>query len=177
MSRLVDLTGKTFGKLTVVSLLPARAKNRQAQWRCRCSCGKWVPVVSGSNLRSGNTASCGCDSKDIASETGRRNKTHGLAGESGSHHYRRWGSIKQRTRNPNAHNYPNYGGRGISFHQPWADSFILFKTWLDENLGPCPEGYSLDRIDNNGNYEPSNLRWASAKAQSRNRRPKNWSKK
>jgi len=170
MSRIKDLTGQTFGKLTVVSLLPNRASNRKTQWRCRCSCGNWAPCVQGGHLKSGNTTSCGCEQKRRAGEAGKANRTHGLSGQTGNAHYRRWASIKQRTGNPNARNYPNYGGRGIRLHEPWVKDFISFKTWLDDNLGPCPEGFSLDRINNDGNYEPSNLRWASAKQQKENQR-------
>lgn len=158
-----DLTGQTFGELTVVSLLPTKAKNGASQWRCRCSCGNWSPCVLGGNLTSGGVRTCGC-SKSAASTT------HGMSGKSGNNHYVRWTGIKKRTGCLSNKDYPRYGGRGIKLHQPWAESFIAFKTWLDENLGPCPDGYTLDRIDNDGNYEPNNLRWASAKQQRSNRR-------
>lgn len=162
-----DLTGQTFGKLTVVSLLPTRTKFRKTQWRCRCACGGWAPCVIGGHLKSGNTTSCGCEQKRLAAKQFR---THGLSLQTGNAHYTRWRNIKQRTGNPNAPNYPHYGGRGIKMYPGWFNDFIAFKTWLDENLGPCPEGFSLDRIDNDGNYEPNNLRWASAKQQNSNQR-------
>ena len=125
------------------------------------------PLFRGSHLRSGNTASCGCYHKKRVSET---SKTHGLTGKTGNSHYTRWMNIKARTANPNNSNYQNYGERGIKMYPAWFNNFILFKTWLDENLGPCPDGYSLDRIDNDGHYCPSNLRWASAKTQNNNQR-------
>ena len=172
MSKIKDLTGQTFGKLTAVSLLPTRSKDGKALWRCRCSCGNWAPAVVGNNLTrpTGGTKSCGCERREAASKLGAAGRTHGLAHKSGNAHYQRWASIKQRTGNPKLANYKHYGGRGIKMYPAWFNSFIFFKAWLDENLGPCPEGYSLDRIDNDGNYEPDNLRWASAKQQTNNRR-------
>ena len=167
-----DLTGQTFGKLTVVSLLPTRAKNGKAQWRCRCSCGNWSPCVVSNNLLRGYTTSCGCVRDESAAKNGRSTKTHGLTGQTGNAHYARWRGMKGRTANPNRTDYKNYGGRGIRLHQQWEESFVEFKAWLDENLGPCPEGFSLDRIDNDGHYEPGNLRWASKTHQNRNRRKK-----
>ena len=164
MANIKDITGQVFGKLTVVSLLPARTKSKggHAQWRCRCACGNWVPHVDGTSLRRGKTKSCGCHKIESSIKHGCRKGGH--KGE----HYNRWSSIKQRTSNPKNKNWSRYGGRGIEMHEPWFDSFILFKKWLDDNLGPCPEGCTLDRIDNDGNYEPNNLRWATAEQQRRN---------
>ncbi len=159
MARIKDITGRVFDRLTVVSLLPARTlSGGRAQWRCRCYCGEWVPCVDGDSLRSGRTRSCGCRKLDLATRHGGRNGPH----------YSRWCSIKQRTGNPKNTSYARYGGRGINIYGPWSESFISFKNWLDENLGPCPEGCTLDRIDNDGNYEPDNLRWATAKQQREN---------
>ncbi len=85
-------------------------------------------------------------------------------------HYLRvtWRGIKYRTTNPNCASYPRYGGRGIKFHTPWLNSFDLFKSYIVKELGERPEGYSIDRIDNDGNYEPGNVRWASAAVQKQN---------
>lgn len=82
----------------------------------------------------------------------------------------RWQSIKQRCYNPNAVNYADYGGRGIAMHEPWVNDSRAFLQWLDDNLGPCPEGLTLDRIDNHRGYEPGNLRWATWREQLANRR-------
>lgn len=163
MPKKVETVGKTFGLLTVVNELPERSNSKRRHYRCRCACGGWALCVRGDNLRGGRTRSCGCENKRVLA-------THGLSGQSGNSHYSRWRNIKNRTGNQKAHNYLHYGGRGISFHKPWADSFILFKSWLDDNLGPCPEGWTLDRIDNDGDYEAGNLRWASAKTQRHNQR-------
>ena len=170
MPRKVEMIGKTFGRLTVVNELPTRAKCGQKLYRCRCTCGGWSPAVRGRSLRTGETKSCGCINREMAAKMGKSGVVHGLSDKSGNSHYRRWSSIKMRTGNPNHMAYKNYGGRGIKLHEPWEKDFISFKTWLDDNLGPCPDGHSLDRIDNDGDYEPSNLRWASRKTQNSNRR-------
>ncbi len=165
-----DLTGQTFGRLTVVGLLPERTKTGQTQWRCRCSCGGWVLCVIGGNLTSGNTTSCGCRKSEVAVENGRTQLTHGMTKKTGNWHYKRWDSMKQRTGNRNAPNYKDYGERGVKVYPGWFNNFVAFKAWLDENLGPCPEGSSLDRIDANGHYCPGNIRWATNKQQRGNRR-------
>ncbi len=84
--------------------------------------------------------------------------------------YGTWQGMKGRCLNPTDRQYRNYGGRGISVHSDWRDDFPAFRDWVEANLGKRPEGYSLDRIDNDGNYEPGNLRWASARTQAGNRR-------
>lgn len=84
-------------------------------------------------------------------------------------HYNRWEMMKRRCLNPKHHAYGIYGARGIKIYSPWIHDFSLFNDWLNSALGPCPEGHSLDRIDNNGNYEPGNLRWADQKTQNENR--------
>jgi len=173
MPALRDLMGQTFGRITVVSLLPERSKNGKTQWRCRCSCGEWAPCVIGTDLTTGNTRSCGCLQKEVATRSLVKQTTHGLSGKSGNSHYTRWVGIKQRTTNPNAANYHNYGGRGIFMHHTWIEAgkgFERFKWYLDTVLGPCPEGMSLDRKDNDQGYEPGNLQWATQSQQLGNRR-------
>ncbi len=159
-----DLTGMKFGKLTVIE----RAENPKSEkvcWRCKCECGKET-VVTRTNLTSGHTVSCGCLQKEVAA--GFRFK-HGFAG---TKIYRIWLNMKTRCHNPNAINYGNYGGRGIKVCERWLDFQNFYEDVSKlEHFGE--EGYSLDRIDNNGNYEPNNVRWASAKFQGRNTRVNN----
>ena len=170
MPRLKDLTGRSFGRLVVVSLLPARSKSGNTQWRCRCACGNWNPCVTGSALLNGSIVSCGCYGRQ---ESGRRligNRLGLKHGKSGTSNYHRWENMKARTSKPSHPSYHHYGGRGIKMHDLWFNSFTEFDTWIAENLGDCPDGYSIDRIDVDGNYEPSNVRWADARTQTENRR-------
>ena len=164
MAKSIDLTGKTFGMLTVVSKLPSRVGVRKSvAWRCRCECGNWSPCVVGNNLRSGNTISCGCQSSRLKAT----NSTHG---ESNTYWIWMWDNMKKRCYNESNQDYKNYGGRGIEVHAGWANDSCAFISWMKENLGDRPDGHSLDRIDPNKNYEPGNLRWADARTQSQNRR-------
>lgn len=84
-------------------------------------------------------------------------------------HLKRWEGMKARCLNPDHKSFDDYGGRGIKIHPPWINSFKLFDTYLKKNLGDCPQGYTLDRIDNDGDYRPGNLRWADPRQQSFNK--------
>ena len=158
-SVLIDVAGQRFGKLTVISRNYERrvGYTRSAWWNCRCECGRQT-VVRGADLRNGNSKSCGCT---------RGNKpTHGL---SHSSEYFVLSTARQRCTNPNVEQYKNYGGRGIRFN---FKSVGEATKWVLDNLGRRPVGCSLDRIDNDGNYEPGNLRWATDEQQINNQRRK-----
>jgi hypothetical protein len=125
------------------------------------------------NLRAGRAKSCGCWKRErtatIVSETRWKN-SHGRARGEKDELYRLWLRINRRCHNPNADNYRWYGGRGIRVCEEWWHDAGAFIRYVEETLGPRPEGMSIDRIDNDGNYEPGNLQWADPVMQARNRR-------
>ena len=151
-----DLTGQRFTRLTVTG--PFGRRGTKVAWNTVCDCG--VTGVATSNaLRTGNTKSCGC----LKALAGKHLVTHGLTATR-SHGI--WKAAKQRCFNANAHNYKHYGGRGITMCARWCDSFQAFF----DDMGECPPGLSLERIDNEGNYEPGNCRWATQAEQVQNTR-------
>lgn len=160
MSKIKDLTGQKFTRLTVLGLHETRAK--KSYWHCVCECGNNL-ITRSDALTSGRARSCGCLQKESASNVCKsRNTTHG---KSRSRTYRIWCGMVTRCTNTNLPYFNNYGGRGISICERW----LTFENFIAD-MGECPPGLSIDRIDVNGNYEPSNCRWVDTKTQSRNTR-------
>lgn len=153
----VRIDGFVFGRLTVVG--EASPNGKKSFWICRCSCGA-EKTVRLDHLRSGRVVSCGCFRSEAAKK---RKKTHGL---SGTRPYRIWRDMINRCHYDKYKERHLYGGRGIVVCDRWRNSFDSFYS----DMGQPPDGKSIDRINPDGNYEPGNCRWATAKEQAANRR-------
>ncbi len=156
MTRFNDLTGRKFGRLTAIKLLPKTQKH--SHWLCQCECGA-TKGVRGQHLTAGLINSCGCLRREITSQ---RLTTHGM------HHtkiYQSWCKMRSRCENQNNNRYDRYGGRGISICERWS----IFQNFLDDMGITWVDGATIERRDNNGNYDLSNCLWIPRNEQAKNR--------
>lgn len=155
-----NLIGKTFGFLTVIALGESTTNSQGRsvkQWLCKCDCGT-LKLLKTSNLNAGNVFSCGCKTAEMKLMA---NQKHGMAQ---TPIYNCWANMKQRCYNVKHPHFDRYGGRGIRVCERWLEFSAFY-----HDMGEMPENMSIDRIDNNGNYEPDNCKWSTQSEQNFNR--------
>lgn len=160
MKKYKDETGNRYGRLLVLERTDNSPRGI-AMWLCRCDCGQIV-AARGDHLRSGATQSCGCYMRDKAKETSQKHDG------TKTRLYRIWCNMKNRCYNAKVKSYADYGARGIVVCDEWLYSFEVFRDWSLAN--GYQDDLTLDRIDTNGNYEPSNCKWSTMLEQQSNRR-------
>lgn len=162
MSAVKDLTGRRFGRLVVIGRAESTKEGR-ARWVCLCDCGK-TSVKIGKSLLNGHCKSCGCGEYE--------NRVNNVTSHrlSGTRLYHIWKAMKQRCYYPKHKDYHNYGGRGITVCEEWRKDYVSFHNWAISH--GYKENLSIDRIDVNGNYEPGNCKWSTAREQRLNQRPR-----
>jgi hypothetical protein len=169
MSVALKIAGQKFNRLTATKRV-GTTKDNKAIWLFECDCGR-ATLVTAKEVKRGHVKSCGCLQREAVVRLNVKRKTHGMKG---TPEYQAWASMKNRCTNPKDKVFEDYGSRGITVCDRWMESFENFII----DMGPRPIGttfggkpeYSLDRINNDGNYEPGNCRWATRKQQTNNRR-------
>lgn len=164
-----NVVGKKYGMVTILKEVETVRSGRRVDVKCDCGVEKTMYLH---NLVGNRAKTCGA---------GIHRQTHGYTAgtrmrgpnrRTKDYYYSTWSGIKERCVSPRGKDYANYGGRGIKMYELWINDPVAFIDWIHENLGPRPcKKHSLDRIDNDGHYEPGNLRWATARQQMLNRRP------
>ena len=174
MTAKINLAGRRFGRLVAVKDA-GRDHRKQVLWLCRCDCGSTKTAIA-SRLLGGNVRSCGCLHADVLKDMATK---HGLVRDQNTGKrarlYNAWKKMKQRCYNPNDPKYENYGGRGIAVCEEWVGDYKAFHDWAMGN--GYRDDLTIDRINNDGNYEPGNCRWADSKTQANNRRQRRYLKK
>lgn len=160
----LDLIGRRFGRLLVTRKTDERER-RRVIWECACDCGN-IWRGRGDSLLSGATRSCGCFNKEKQESWASSNTKHGA---SKTRLYSNWKRMKQRCSSPKHPRYTDYGGRGIKVCPEWFQDYQSFYDYVSKLPHFDEPGYTLDRLNNDGNYEPGNVRWATAKEQAQNK--------